>query len=424
MIRIAIVGLGYVGLQLANLFASKYSVVGYDISEDRINDLKAGFDTNLELTSSQLRDVQKSKLDNTIGLFITNRLLETKECNYFIVTVPTPVDKFKRPDLQPLMQACEQLGGVIKKNDIIIFESTVYPGLTEEVCVPILEKISEMKFNEDFFIGYSPERINPGDKLNTIDNTIKITAGSTPEIGVKVNLLYQSVIKSGTFLASTIKIAEAAKIVENTQRDINIAFINEVAKIFNLMNIDVNEVLRAAGTKWNFSQYKPGFVGGHCIGVDPYYLVHKSLEFGYYPEIIMASRIVNESMPKYVCSHIIQLMIKKGINISKSRLLVLGASFKDNSTQIKNTKTADLIKAFQEYNLVVDCFDPLINKDEFYKEFGVSILSSEPNIKYDAVIVAVAHNVFLKYDVKTFLKENSVYYDFKGLFIPENELKN
>lgn len=416
MINIAIIGLGYVGLPLANLFAKIYSVVGFDINENRVNDLRNGHDFNFEFSAQEIRNIQKTTNDNQPGLFITSQLDDIKLCNYYIVTVPTPVDNLKRPDLKPLFNACNLVGKVLKTNDIVIFESTVYPGVTEEECVPILEEKSGFIFNQDFFVGYSPERINPGDKLHTIDKIIKITSGSNYEVSKKVDDLYKSILLNGTYLAPSIRIAEAAKVVENTQRDVNIAFINELSKIFNLMGLNINEILKAAGTKWNFLNFKPGLVGGHCIGVDPYYLVHKSQSLGFNPEIIIASRVVNEGMAKYICSQIIKLMINQGINLINAKVLILGASFKDNCAQFKNTKSVDLINSFLDYNIYVDCYDPLVNKDEFYAEYRITILENIPNYKYDALVVLTAHDIFLKLDIKRLLKENSVKYDIKGIF--------
>ena len=339
--KIAIIGLGYVGLPLARLFATKYSVVGFDINQQRISELNQGIDLTLEVEEDLLKSVLVAQSSNEKGLYCSNQLTDIADCNYYIVTVPTPVDKHNKPDLTPLYKASETVAKVLKKGDIVIYESTVYPGVTEEECVPVLEKLSGLKFNEDFFAGYSPERINPGDKEHTVEKILKVTAGSTPEIGKKVDALYNSVITAGTHLAPTIKVAEAAKVIENSQRDINIAFVNELAKIFNILEIDTKAVLEAAGTKWNFLPFKPGLVGGHCIGVDPYYLAQKALEAGYHPEIILAGRRMNDSMGEYVASQVVKLMIKKEIVLHESQLLLLGVTFKENCPDVRNTKIVE-----------------------------------------------------------------------------------
>ncbi|MBT8185665.1 MAG: nucleotide sugar dehydrogenase, partial [Eudoraea sp.] len=336
--KIAVIGLGYVGLPLARLFATKYPVIGFDINTGRINELRSGKDATLEVSDEVLQQVITSNIEMDKGLFCTDNIEDIAACNYFIVTVPTPVDSINRPDLTPLYKSSEAVGSVLKKGDIVIYESTVYPGVTEEECVPILEKISGLTYNVDFFAGYSPERINPGDKEHTVEKILKVTSGSTPEIGKKVNELYESVISAGTYLAPNIKVAEAAKVIENSQRDINIAFVNELAKIFNLMDIDTEEVLKAAGTKWNFLPFRPGLVGGHCIGVDPYYLAQRSQEFGYHPEIILAGRRMNDGMGKYVASEIIKLMVQRDLKINGSKVLVLGITFKENCPDVRNTK--------------------------------------------------------------------------------------
>jgi len=341
--KIAIIGLGYVGLPLARLFATKFSVVGFDINQQRISELNNGIDLTLEVEEELLKSVLVAKSSNEIGLYCSNQLTDISDCNYYIVTVPTPVDKHNKPDLTPLYKASETVAKVLKKGDIVIYESTVYPGVTEEECVPVLEKLSGLKFNEDFFAGYSPERINPGDKEHTVEKILKVTAGSTPEIGKKVDALYNSVVTAGTHLAPTIKVAEAAKVIENSQRDINIAFVNELAKIFNILEIDTQAVLEAAGTKWNFLPFKPGLVGGHCIGVDPYYLAQKALEAGYHPEIILAGRRMNDSMGEYVASQVVKLMIKKEIVLHEAQLLLLGVTFKENCPDVRNTKIVDIV---------------------------------------------------------------------------------
>lgn len=414
-IKIAVIGLGYVGLPLARLFATKYAVVGFDINKSRIESLNSGIDTTLEIDSNTLQKVLVDNSDNKIGLYCTDSLDEIVNCNYFIITVPTPVDKNNRPDLTPLYKSSESVGKVLKNGDIVIYESTVYPGVTEEQCVPVLEKISGLKFNEDFFVGYSPERINPGDKEHTIEKILKVTSGSTPEIGLKVDSLYKSVIVAGTHLAPSIKVAEAAKVIENSQRDINIAFVNELAKIFNLMNIDTQEVLKAAGTKWNFLPFKPGLVGGHCIGVDPYYLAQRAQEFGYHPEIILAGRRLNDSMGEYVASQIVKLMIKKGITVNGAELLMLGITFKENCPDVRNTKIVDVIKGLTEYGIVVTIFDPLAGIEEVKKEYKLETKKTLPTEKFDAIVLGVSHNEFLNLNFAELQKENSLLYDVKGV---------
>ncbi|MDY0987382.1 UDP-N-acetyl-D-glucosamine 6-dehydrogenase [Flavobacterium sp. ACN2] len=414
-IKIAVIGLGYVGLPLARLFATKYSVIGFDINESRVSSLKSGTDTTLEVEDDVLQSVLINKTDEKEGLYCTTSIADIAECNYYIVTVPTPVDKNNRPDLTPLYKSSETVGKVLKKGDIVIYESTVYPGVTEEQCVPVLEQVSGLKFNEDFFAGYSPERINPGDKEHTVEKILKVTSGSTPEIGLKVDALYKSVITAGTHLAPTIKVAEAAKVIENSQRDINIAFVNELAKIFNLMNIDTQEVLEAASTKWNFLPFKPGLVGGHCIGVDPYYLAQRAQEFGYHPEIILAGRRLNDSMGEYVASQIVKLMIKKGISVNGAELLMLGITFKENCPDVRNTKIVDVIKALKDYGIVVTIFDPLANNDEVNKEYKLETINSLPEKEFDALVLGVAHSEFLQIDFSSLQKEKSLIYDVKGV---------
>jgi UDP-N-acetyl-D-galactosamine dehydrogenase len=423
-IKIAVIGLGYVGLPLARLFATKYPVVGFDINEIRVKGLNSGVDSTLEVDSETLKGVLVSNSNEGIGLYCTNVLEEIANCNYFIITVPTPVDKNNRPDLTPLYKSSESVGKILKKGDVVIYESTVYPGVTEEQCVPVLEKVSGLKFNEDFFAGYSPERINPGDKEHTVEKILKVTSGSTPEIGLKVDALYKSVIIAGTHLAPSIKVAEAAKVIENSQRDINIAFVNELAKIFNLMNIDTQEVLTAAATKWNFLPFKPGLVGGHCIGVDPYYLAQRAQEFGYHPEIILAGRRLNDSMGEYVASQIVKLMIKKGISVNGANLLMLGITFKENCPDVRNTKIVDVIKALKEYGIVVTIYDPLANVEEVKKEYKLQTINSLPVEKFDAIVLGVAHNEFLKLNFSDLQKENSLLYDVKGVLgeIADNRL--
>lgn len=414
-IKIGVIGLGYVGLPLARLFATKYSVTGFDINPSRIAALKQGNDSTLEIDSDTLRDVLVATKGNAVGLYCTASLDEIADCNYYVVTVPTPVDKNNRPDLTPLYKSSETVGKVLKKGDIVIYESTVYPGVTEEECVPVLEKVSGLKFNVDFFAGYSPERINPGDKQHTVDKILKVTSGSTPEIGQKVNELYQSVITAGTHLAPSIKVAEAAKVIENSQRDINIAFVNELAKIFNILEIDTHAVLEAAGTKWNFLPFKPGLVGGHCIGVDPYYLAQKAQEKGYHPEIILAGRRLNDSMGEYVASQVVKLMIKKGIAINGATLLMLGITFKENCPDVRNTKIVDVISALEDYGIKVGLHDPWANPEEVLHEYGLTTSTDKPATTFDAVVLGVAHQEFLDLDINALRNKNSVLYDVKGV---------
>ncbi|THF50548.1 nucleotide sugar dehydrogenase [Flavobacterium supellecticarium] len=413
--KIAVIGLGYVGLPLARLFATKYAVVGFDINTARISELNSGHDSTLEVDSDTLKGVLVAKNHNSKGLYCSSDLEDIKNCNYFIVTVPTPVDKHNRPDLTPLYKASETVGKVLKKGDIVIYESTVYPGVTEEECVPVLEKVSGLKFNEDFFAGYSPERINPGDKEHTVEKILKITSGSTLEIGQKVDELYKNVIVAGTHLAPTIKVAEAAKVIENSQRDINIAFVNELAKIFNILEIDTQAVLTAAGTKWNFLPFRPGLVGGHCIGVDPYYLAQKAQEKGYHPEIILAGRRLNDSMGEYVASQVVKLMIKKGIQVNGAKLLMMGITFKENCPDVRNTKIVDVIAALADYGIEVNIYDPWANPAEVKHEYGLVTSNELPSQQFDAVVLGVAHKEFLNADLSTLLKENSLLYDVKGV---------
>ena len=429
LIKIGIIGLGYVGLPLARLFATKYMVIGFDINQRRIDELNSGTDSTLEVSEQVLKDVLlvnnplKKATDSQVvsegiersGLFCSSDLDELENCNYYIVTVPTPVDKNNKPDLTPLYKASETVGSVLKKGDIVIYESTVYPGATEEECIPILERISGLKFNIDFFAGYSPERINPGDKDRTIEKILKVTSGSTHQIGQKVNNLYKSVITAGTHLAPCIKVAEAAKVIENAQRDINIAFVNELAKIFKCMDIDTSAVLEAAATKWNFLPFKPGLVGGHCIGVDPYYLAQKAQELGYHPEIILAGRRLNDSMGQYVASQVVKLMIKKGITINGAQLLMLGITFKENCPDVRNTKIIDVIAALKEYGITVTIFDPWANPVEVLHEYKLEITKTLPSKKFDAIVLGVAHQEFLQLELDGLKKNNSVLYDVKGI---------
>ena len=399
--KIAVVGLGYVGLPLAAAFSEKYEVVGFDVNAKRIEELKSGYDRTLELSNEQM----KKAIDN--GMKFSLNLDDIRSCNFFIVTVPTPIDKNKRPDLTPVVKATESVAKVLKKGDIVVYESTVYPGVTEEICVPLLEE-SGLKFNKDFFCGYSPERINPGDKEHTVTKIKKITSGSTPEVAEKVDEVYRSIITAGTHKAPTIKVAEAAKVIENTQRDINIAFMNELAMIFNKMNIDTNAVLQAAGTKWNFLNFRPGLVGGHCIGVDPYYLTHKAQELGFHPEIILAGRRINDNMGKYAADQVVKLMIKRGVLINSARVLVLGLTFKENCPDIRNSRVIDVIEELRDFGCSVDVYDPWADEAEVKREYGITPLKSFDEADYDCVVIAVAHDKFkglkfskaLVYDIK------------------------
>lgn len=421
--KIAIIGLGYVGLPLARLFATKYPVIGFDINQARIKELNNGHDSTLEVEDDILqavltKNVSSSAVEN--GLYCSANLEDIQDATTYIITVPTPVDKNNHPDLTPLRKASETVGKVLKKGDIVVYESTVYPGATEEECVPVLEKISGLKFNTDFYAGYSPERINPGDKEHTVEKILKVTAGSTPEIGKQIDALYKSVITAGTHLAPTIKVAEAAKVIENSQRDINIAFVNELAKIFNRMDIDTHAVLEAAGTKWNFLPFKPGLVGGHCIGVDPYYLAQKAQQTGYHPEIILAGRRLNDSMGEYVASQIVKLMIKKQIPVHDAKLLLLGITFKENCPDIRNTKIVDVVAALTDYGLEVTIYDPWAKPEEVEHEYGLTSTQKQPHEKYDAVVLGVAHNEFLSLDFEQSQKKNAVLYDVKGVLKGEN----
>ena len=413
--NIAVIGLGYVGLPLARLFATKFPVVGFDINPIRIAELQAGTDSTLEVEDSELKKVLKKQPDTNVGLFCTDELSAIEDCNYFVVTVPTPVDSTNRPDLTPLYKSSETVGKVLKKGDIVIFESTVYPGVTEDECVPVLEKVSNLKFNEDFFVGYSPERINPGDKEHTVEKILKVTSGSTPEVGKRVNDLYASVITAGTHLAPSIKVAEAAKVIENSQRDINIAFVNELAKIFNLMGVDTNEVLEAAGTKWNFLPFKPGLVGGHCIGVDPYYLAQKAQQYGYHPEIILAGRRMNDGMGKYVASEVVKLMVQKDVKIKNSKILVLGITFKENCPDVRNTKAVDVVENLMSFGADVTIYDPWASADEVMHEYKLETTNQLPNELFDAIVLTVAHKEYLKLDLRALLSENGILYDVKGI---------
>lgn len=417
--RIAIVGLGYVGLPLAVEFGRKYQTVGFDINQERISQLRNNEDITLETSEDDLKSVNVSSLNDLEGkngLWLTTSLEEVKTANFYVVTVPTPVDKNNRPDLTPLYKASESVGKVLKKGDVVVYESTVFPGATEDECIPILEKISGLKFNEDFYAGYSPERINPGDKKHTVTKILKVTSGSNPDIAKYIDEVYQSVITAGTHLAPSIKVAEAAKVIENSQRDINIAFVNELSKIFRLMDIDTNEVLEAAGTKWNFLPFRPGLVGGHCIGVDPYYLAQKATELGYNPEIILSGRRLNDSMGPYVAQETVKMMIKQGIRVKDANVLVLGITFKEDCPDIRNSRVIDIIEELKEYNTNVDVYDPWASSEEVKHEYGIDLRSSDNDLKdrYDAVVLAVGHKEFKEFNIDKLLADQNVVFDVKS----------
>lgn len=412
-IKIAVIGLGYVGLPLARLFSTKFPTIGYDINQERVNRLMQGKDDTLEVENSLLQEA----IDKH-NFLCTTDLEKIRECNFYVVTVPTPVDRHNNPDLTPLYKASETVGKVIKKGDIVVYESTVYPGVTEEECLPVVERVSGLKYNQDFFAGYSPERINPGDKEHTVEKIFKVTSGSTPEIGKLVNEVYAAVITAGTHLAPSIQVAEASKVIENSQRDINIAFVNELSKIFNRMGIDTRDVLEAAGTKWNFLKFQPGLVGGHCIGVDPYYLAQRAQQFGYNPEIILAGRRMNDSMGEYVASEVVKLMLKKKIQVIDSKILILGFTFKENCPDVRNTKVIDIIKTLKEYNLNITIFDPWANPQEVKHEYGVEVVNQLPNEKFDTAILAVAHKEFATLNIQTLLNQTHVIFDVKS-FLPK-----
>lgn len=413
-IKICIIGLGYVGLPLAVEFGKKYNTIGFDINTSRIEELKNGFDRTLEVDLQNLKLAQKLTYSSISD--------EIHDANIFIITVPTPVDKYNKPDLTPLKKASELVGKVLKEGDIVIYESTVYPGATEDECVPVLEKKSGLKFNKDFFAGYSPERINPGDKEHTVAKILKVTSGSTPEIATVVDNLYSSIITAGTFKASCIKVAEAAKVIENSQRDINIAFVNELAKIFNLLDIDTQEVLEAAGTKWNFLKFSPGLVGGHCIGVDPYYLAQKAQEVGYHPEIILAGRRLNDNMGSYVADETIKLLVRKQINVSTAKILIMGITFKENCPDVRNTKVTDIIKELQRYHMDITILDPWADKESVKAEYGLTIINEISDSQYkqfEGIIVAVGHKEFLEIDISDLKHPSGIIFDVKGI-LPKN----
>ena len=408
-IKICVVGLGYVGLPLARLFSTKYPTVGFDMNQARVNALMKGHDATLEVADDLLQDAI-----NNHGFKCTTDIEQIRDCNFYIVAVPTPVDEKNNPDLTPLYGASTTVGKVISKGDIVVYESTVYPGVTEDECIPVVEKVSGLKYNEDFFAGYSPERINPGDKLHTVEKIKKVTSGSTVEIGKKVNEVYASVITAGTHLASTIKVAEAAKVIENSQRDINIAFVNELSKIFTKMGIDTQDVLEAASTKWNFLPFKPGLVGGHCIGVDPYYLAQCAQRHGYNPEIILAGRRMNDGMGEYVANEVVKLMLKKGIQVLGANILILGFTFKENCPDVRNTKVIDIYNALREYNVNITIYDPWANPAIVEHEYGIKVTNQLPMKKYDTAILAVAHKEFTELDILSMLNDNHIIYDVKG----------
>lgn len=407
--KVAVIGLGYVGLPLARLMSTKYKTVGFDLKHSRVTELMRGHDSTLEVDDKLLQEAIRN------GFTCTTDIEQIRDCNFYIVAVPTPVDKNNNPDLRPLCGASETVGKVISKGDIVVYESTVYPGVTEDECIPVIEKVSGLKYNEDFFAGYSPERINPGDKEHTVEKIKKVTSGSTPEIAKIVDEVYASVITAGTHLAPSIKVAEAAKVIENSQRDINIAFVNELAKIFNKMGIDTQDVLEAAATKWNFLPFKPGLVGGHCIGVDPYYLAQAAQRYGYNPEIILAGRRMNDGMGEYVADQVVKLMLKKGIQVLGSKVLVLGFTFKENCPDVRNTRVIDIVKTLEEYNAKVMIHDPWADPVIAKHEYGVDIQNELSEGKFDAIILAVAHDEYKKFDFSTITKGNCVIYDVKGI---------
>lgn len=408
--KICVIGLGYVGLPLARLFSTKYETIGYDMNAKRVEALMQGHDSTLEVSDELLQEAISK-----YGFKCTANIEDIKDCNFYVVAVPTPVDENNNPDLSPLYGASTTVGKVISKGDIVVYESTVYPGVTEDECIPVVEKVSGLKFNEDFYAGYSPERINPGDKLHTVEKIKKVTSGSTPEIGKIVNEVYASVITAGTHLAPTMKVAEAAKVIENSQRDINIAFVNELSKIFTKMGIDTQDVLEAASTKWNFLPFKPGLVGGHCIGVDPYYLAQCAQRHGYNPEIILAGRRMNDGMGEYVATEVVKLMLKKGIQVLNSNLLILGFTFKENCPDVRNTKIIDIYRTLKEYSVNITVYDPWANPAIVKKEYGIVITNELPTEKFDAAIMAVAHNELKEIDVNSLLQDKRVIYDVKGI---------
>jgi UDP-N-acetyl-D-galactosamine dehydrogenase len=417
-LKIGVIGLGYVGLPLAVAFAEKYKVIGFDINKHRVDELNLGHDMTLEIEDKLLNSVLDKNNSKSLGLFITSNKEILEDCNIYIVTVPTPTDKFNRPVLTPMIKASETIATFLKRDDIVIYESTVYPGVTEDEMVPVLEQVSGLKYNKDFYCGYSPERINPGDKEHTVTKILKVTSGSTPEIATIVDELYKSIITAGTHKAPSIKVAEAAKVIENSQRDINIAFVNELSKIFNLIGIDTNDVLEAAGTKWNFLRFKPGLVGGHCIGVDPYYLAQKAQEVGYHPEIILAGRRLNDSMGKHVATEVVKLMMRKDLKVIASKVLLLGFTFKEDCPDVRNTRVIDIYNELVNFDVQVDVYDPWVDPNEVKREYGIEIIKSIPPVHYAAAILAVAHKEFLAIDVRSFAP-NGIVYDVKGILPKE-----
>lgn len=414
-IKIAVIGLGYVGLPLARLFSTKYKTIGFDLNRIRVSELMTGHDSTLEVSDELLQEAI-----NVNSFSCTSEIKDIEDCNFYVVAVPTPVDENHNPDLRPLWGASETIGKVISVGDIVVYESTVYPGVTEDECIPVVEKVSGLKFNKDFFAGYSPERINPGDKVYTVENIMKVTSGSTAETGRIINEVYASVIKAGTHLAPTIKVAEAAKVIENSQRDINIAFVNELSKIFTKLGIDTSDVLEAAGTKWNFLPFKPGLVGGHCIGVDPYYLAQCAQRHGYNPEIILSGRRMNDSMGDYVANEVIKLMLKKGIQVLGSHILILGFTFKENCPDVRNTKVIDIVNALKDFSIDLTIYDPWANPVIAHKEYGIKVINELPENKFDSVILAVSHDKFKSIDLDKVLTSKSIVYDVKGFF-PKNK---
>jgi UDP-N-acetyl-D-galactosamine dehydrogenase len=413
--RIGVIGLGYVGLPLAVEFAKYYPVTGFDINKKRINELRNGVDVTLEVEEPLLKEVTRKGNTDCKGLHCSDALEDIKECNIYIITVPTPVDKNNHPDLTPLFKASETVGKVLKGGDIVVYESTVYPGVTEDECVPVLERVSGLTFNKDFFCGYSPERINPGDKLRTVSKIMKITSGSTPETADEVDRIYGSIITAGTHKAASIKVAEAAKVIENAQRDINIAFVNELAKIFNRLGIDTSQVLEASSTKWNFLPFKPGLVGGHCIGVDPFYLAQKAQQVGYHPEIILAGRRLNDGMGGYIAGEFVKLMVRNNIVVKNADVLLLGITFKENCPDVRNTRVVDIIRELESYHINVSVYDPWAKAEDVHHEYGIQVISKLPeNKKFDSMILAVAHKDFLDTDWRQSVKENGIIYDVKG----------
>ncbi len=419
--RIAVIGLGYVGLPLAVEFGKYYQTVGFDINKKRISELNSGHDFTLEVNEENLNKVLLKDISNNVekGLYCTSNLEELAKCNFYIITVPTPVDKYNRPDLTPLYKASETVGKVLKQGDIVVYESTVYPGVTEDECVPVLEKTANLKFNIDFFCGYSPERINPGDKLHTVSKIRKITSGSTIETAEIVDKVYGSIITAGTFKASSIKVAEAAKVIENAQRDINIAFVNELAKIFNRLNIDTHQVLEASATKWNFLPFKPGLVGGHCIGVDPYYLSQKAQEVGYHPEIILAGRRLNDGMGAYIANEIVKLMIRNDLQVKGANILLLGITFKENCPDVRNTRVVDIFNELKSFNINITVYDPWAKAEDVMHEYGIEVIKEIPNVLFESVILAVAHKEFANRNWREYLVANGIVYDVKGFLNKE-----